>query len=72
MALEQKLRYPDCEECKFLYSLGVDNKQINALHEDKITVAQLPRIAQKCLNKWRERKGYLPSNEGKGGEINVV
>ena len=72
MAREHRLKYPDCEECSFLWNMGVDDKQINDLHEDKITVAQLPKIAQKFLKKWREKKGYLPSNEGKGGEINVV
>jgi len=71
MAREHRLKNPDCEECRFLWNMGVDDKQINDLHEDKITVAQLPKIAQKYLTKWRRKKGYLAESESKGGEKNV-
>ena len=63
-----KLKYPECEECKILYSINVENKQINELHEDKITIAQLPKLAQRYLKRWRTKKGYLVN----GGDANAI
>jgi len=57
------LKYPDCEECKLLYNIGVDDNLINKFHEDKATISQLPKPAQKVLRKWRERKGYTKKED---------
>lgn len=57
------LKYPDCEECRLLYNIGVDDNLINKFHEDKATANQLPKLAQKTLRKWREKKGYAQTEE---------
>jgi len=62
------LKYPDCEECQLLYHTGVDDNLINKFHEDKATVSQLPKLAQKTLRKWRKQKGYTTEEEDSESE----
>ena len=53
-----ELKHSDCAECQLLDNIGVDRKLINAYHEDEIDITRLPKMAQKVLRRYRERKGY--------------
>ena len=56
--LNVELKHPDCPECQLLDGTGVDRNLINAYHEDEIDITRLPKMAQKILRRYRERKGY--------------
>ena len=56
--LNVKLKHPDCPECQLLDGTGVDRTLINAYHEDEIDMTRLPKMAQKILRRYRERKCY--------------
>ena len=54
----RELKHPDCPECQLLDNIGVDRKLINAYHDNEIDITRLPKIAQKILRRYRERRGY--------------
>ena len=50
------LKYPNCEICKLLKEIGLDDKTINDYHESKIGIEDLPEYAQiELIDFWKER-----------------
>lgn len=59
----EELKYPYCEQCKFLFNMGVEAKTVNDYHEGKLPLSKLPKTAQRWLKRYWKKKGYVKDVE---------